>query len=361
MLDRGVELYNVAETLAGDARQVLDAQALAHLEANSPLDYAGYLQEPAEGLWLTRVPDGLRRRLNVSAYLNALQATGCEIRFNLLGGEAVITLQNTLRPAIVEVYQGAFLASWQVVDTVPTTLRIAPPGNLPLLEQITKTSRLPYDARLTRVLLPWRPPVRLISIEGHCEPPRPEQAPARRLLCYGSSITHGNTSVRPSATYASRLAQRLKADLVNLGFGGGAHLEPEMADYIASRDDWDAATLEMGINMLASFSVEEFAARVEYFVSTVAQKGKPIFCIDLYTCQWDAETGTEAADKLAAFRKVVSQAVARLNKPHVVHVAGRRMLPSLGYLTTDLVHPSPAGMEEIAANLAQTIKRHGPW
>ena len=361
MIYNDVELYNVAQTLTGDARQVLDAAALAHLQASNPVDHAGYLQLPEQGLWLTRVPDPLRRQLNPQAHTNALQATGCEVRFNLVGREALITLQNTLRPGIAEVYQGSFLVSWHVIGVEPTTLQLSLPGNLPLLEHLSKQSRLPYDARLTRILLPWRPPVRLLGIEGQFEPPRPEQAPARRLLCYGSSITHGNTSVRPSATYASRLAQMLKADLVNLGFGGGAHLEPQMADYIAARDDWAVATLEMGINMLASFSVQDFAARVEYFVSTVARVGRPLFCIDLYTCQWDAETGTEAAEKLAAFRKIVSQAVARLNMPHVVYVPGRRMLPSLGYLTVDLVHPSPAGMEEIARNLARTIKPRLNW
>ncbi len=361
MIYQDVKLYNVAETLSGDGEQVFDATALAQLRETNPVDYAGYREQRDKGFWLTRVPDSLRRQLNPSAHINALQATGCEVRFNLTGREATVTLQNALRPAIAEVYQGSFLVSWHVIGTEPTPLQISLPGNLPLLQQIATQSRLPYDARLTRILLPWRPPVRLLGIEGECEPPRPEQAPARRLLCYGSSITHGNTSVRPSATYASRLAQRLKADLVNLGFGGGAHLEPQMADYIASRDDWHVATLEMGINMLASFTVQDFAARVEYFISTVARSGRPVFCIDLYTCQYDAETGTEAALKLAAFRGIVSQAVARMNMPHVIYVAGRRMLPSLGYLTTDLVHPSPAGMEEIARNLAQTIQRHGNW
>jgi len=361
MIYNGFELYNVAQTLSGDAGQVLEAEALAWLQAGNPADYAGYLQQRGEGLWLTRVPDPLRRKLNPAAHINALQATGCEIRFNLVGQEAVITLQNALRPAIAEVYQGPFLVSWHVIGTEPTALPISLPANLPLLERISQQSRLPYDARLTRILLPWRPPVRLLGVEGQIEPPRPGQAPTRRLLCYGSSITHGNTSVRPSATYAARLAQRLKADLVNLGLGGGAHLEPEMADYIAARDDWDVATLEMGINMLASFTVREFAARVLYFVSTVARSGKPVFCIDIYTCQYDAETGTEAALKLADYRKVVSQAVTRLKMPQVTYVPGRRTLPSLGYLTTDLVHPSPAGMEEIASNLARTIKRQTAW
>lgn len=360
MIYQDAELYNVAQTLCGDVGQVLDAQALAWLRENSPFDYAS-VQDKGEGLWLTRVPDDLRRRLNPLGHLSALAAGGCEVRFNLLGQKAALTLRCTLQPGIAEVYQGPFLVSWHLIGGEPTTLQIALPANLPLLERLSQEAWMPYDARLTRVLLPGHPPVRLLSIEGHMEPPRPAQAPMRRLLCYGSSITHGAISVHPSASYAARLAKRLSADLVNLGFGGGAHLEPEMADYIAARDDWDIATLEMGINMLGWFTVQDFAARVEYFIATIARSGRPLFCIDVYTCQYDAEPGTETARKLAAFRKIVRRAVERMSMPHVLHVSGRRMLPSLSYLSSDLVHPSPAGMEEITRNLARTIRRHTRW
>src|SRR5690606_33281884 len=108
----------------------------------------------------------------------------------------------------------------------------------------------PFDARLTRVILPWQPPLRLHQPPvGDFEPPRREQLPRLRMLSYGSSITQGNGAITASGTYASRVSQLLGVDFINLGFGGGAHLEREMADYIASRTDWDLATLEMGINM----------------------------------------------------------------------------------------------------------------
>ena len=92
-------------------------------------------------------------------------------------GDEEMCGQNALRPAIAEVYQGSFLVSWHVIGTEPTTLQISLPGNLPLLQQIAKKCRLPSDARLARILHPWRPPVRLLEIEGECEPPHPEQAP----------------------------------------------------------------------------------------------------------------------------------------------------------------------------------------
>ena len=64
-------------------------------------------------------------------------------------------------------------------------------------------------------------------------------------------------------------AQLLGVDLINLGFGGGACLEPEIADYIAGRQDWDFASLELGINLLRQVEPEEFARRVDYFVERI--------------------------------------------------------------------------------------------
>lgn len=60
---------------------------------------------------------------------------------------------------------------------------------------------------------------------------------AIKRLAYGSSITNGALAVRPGDLYPARVARTLGVDHFNLGFGGGARLEPEMADWIAGRND----------------------------------------------------------------------------------------------------------------------------
>jgi lysophospholipase L1-like esterase len=311
-----------------------------------------------QGMSLCRIPNALRLQLNEAAMRNALQATGCELRFNLAdnrgdASEARIVLQSTESPSLVEIYQGPFLVDWHVVGLEPTEIVIAHPERQPMLEMLHGQHSLPFDPQLTRVLLPWRPPALLLSIEGETTLPRPEQTPPVTMLTYGSSITHGNSAIRPSGTWASRTAQRLGVDLLNLGFGGGAHLEPQMADYIAGRNDWHLATLEMGINLIGQIDANEFARRVAYFIPTIARAhpGKWIFCIDLFTCRYD----WEEKEKIAAFRRIVADQVAELGLPKLVHLSGADLLPSLPGLTADLVHPSPYGMEEIAQNLAAII------
>jgi len=61
--------------------------------------------ETGKGKIFCRIPNNLRLMLNDSAKNNALQATGSEIRFNMVGERVVITLLNTNpdQPSIAEV------------------------------------------------------------------------------------------------------------------------------------------------------------------------------------------------------------------------------------------------------------------
>jgi lysophospholipase L1-like esterase len=286
--------------------------------------------------------------------VNALQGTGSEVRLNLKQGKAKVVLRTSGGPGVVEIYQGSFLVGWDLVGPEGREIVVSPPGGLDELRRLTEERHLPFDAGLSRVMLPWRPPSQIVAIEGDIEPGRPEQAPARRYLAYGSSITHGSVSVRPSGMWAHRASQLLGADLINLGFGGGAHLEGGMADYIAARDDWHFATLEMGINLIGQIDAEEFRRRVDYFVETVARAHREewVFCIDLFTCGRDYARDA----KVAAFREIVRHKVRSLNLPRLVHLPGTDILTSPQGLTVDLVHPSPYGMEEMGRNVARLIR-----
>jgi hypothetical protein len=329
MVYGGVELYNVQELLE---------------------------DEQCEGRLPLRIPNDLRLRLNPSAQAAALACSGCEVRFNLKSDSARVVLKSREGPSIAEVYQGCFFRSWHPMGSQPAEISVELPENIDELDRVTKERNLPFDARLTRIILPCRPAAELIGIEGDFDLPRPGQTPSVKYLAYGSSITHFSAAVRPTGCYAQKMAQFLGSDVINLGFGGGAHLEPEMADYIAGRDDWDVATLEMGINLIWDIDVDEFAKRVDCFVGTISAShpDKWLFCVDLFTCELDFHHDP----KVAAFRNVVREKVEALNSPKVVYVPGTDMLTSANGLTADLVHPSPFGMEEIAANLSRIIRQH---
>jgi hypothetical protein len=75
--------------------------------------------------------------------------------------------------------------------------------------------------------------------------------------------------------------------------------------------------------------------------------------MDLFTFAADYDP---ASKKQNEFRRAVRNAVEKLNMPRLVYVDGREVLKTASGLTFDLVHPSPAGMEEMAVNLSNLIK-----
>ena len=325
---QNVELYNTVELLA---------------------------PETGVGKYMTRLPEKLRRSLNEAAESTALCAAGAEIRFNVEGKSAKVTLSSD-GLGMAEVFQGNFHVSWQMIDTRPTEFNVSLPENMNFLEKVTKERGLPFDPRLTRIILPFYAPIRLIGVEGETSLPRKSQTPKTKYLAYGSSITHGASALRPTGSYAMRTAQRLGVDLIDLGFGGGAHCESQIADYIADRGDWDFASLELGINMIGGFSTEEFTKRVEYLIERIAKAhpDKWVFAIDIFTY---ADDYNPAAKKQNEFRKAVENAVRKLDMPKLVHVDGREILKETSGLTFDLVHPAAAGMEEMACNLSRLIRK----
>lgn len=352
------ELHNIAELIDGPSEAILPENARVHIRSSNADGTLGpWAGIEANGRWICRIPDTVRRTLNGAAQMNAIQATGAEVRFTLPPeGEARIVLNSVQSPSIAEVWHGSFFAGWSIVGLENTEIAVTLPANLEELRQAATELAAAWDPTLVRVRLPWRPPCRIVSIEGDMALPSPELAPSRICLAYGSSITHGNTSVRTSAMYASRVAQRLDTDLINLGFGGGAHLEEEIATYIAEQTDFDFATFELGINLIARIEPDEFERRVDRFVDIVveAHGAKPLYFIDLFPCKYDYGTA-EMRNRVGIFRRIVREKVTAVQSKHVLHLDGRELLSGPDGLTADLVHPSPAGMETIASRLAAII------
>jgi len=335
MIFKNAELHNVEEIIKSE-------------------EHGGYL--------LSRIPERVRMRINDNAKKRALCGCGCEIRFNIKGDKVKITLkrlpgEKASSTGIAEIYYGSFQAPYtltpQYIGNEPVTFTIGKPENIELLERLTKEYHLPFDPNLVRVILPYDWDSCLINIEGECEPPNPRQVPKLRYLAYGSLISHGGSAMRPSGTYTMRIAQLLKADLINMSFAGSAQMDEAIADYIAERDDWDFATLELGVNVIKRWTVEEFKKKVDYFISKIAEnnKDKWIFCTDLYTNHADYE----GDKKIKEYREVVKSKVEELKLPKLVYYSGREMLTDVTGLSADLLHPSATGMEEISRNLAKFI------
>ncbi|UUZ86579.1 GDSL-type esterase/lipase family protein [Paenibacillus sp. P26] len=178
--------------------------------------------------------------------------------------------------------------------------------------------------------------------------------PSRRYLAYGSSITHGGDAVRPTGTYAMGIARALGCDLINLGFAGSAQMDIALAHYIANREDWDFATIEMGINVIDSWDTATFAGKVGDFLTVLASRrpDRWLFITDLYLNRRDFD----GSGKVKEYREAVQRAVHNLAFRRAVYIPGTRIVRSAPELTSDLVHPSAAGHEAMAARWVREIE-----
>lgn len=317
--------------------------------------------EKEDGLQLSRIPENVRVFLNENAKIRSFMPAGCELRFNLKSEKAKIYFKKIknvyknvyIENGICEVYFGDFFYFWYFIDENGREIEVKYPENIDKLKKIAEEKKLSFDPEVIRVILPHRCEIRIINIEGEFEIPKPNQIPKLKYLSYGSSITQGASSIRPTGTYPMKTAQILGVDLINLGFGGGAYLEKEIADYIAERNDWDFATFELGINMVLWSDVEEFEKRVNYFVETIVRKhsDKYLYFIDMFPFFMDFEK----EKKQEEFRKIVRNKVKEIDKENVIYISGFELLKSEKGLTFDLVHPASFGMEEIAFNLSTII------
>ena len=312
---------------------------------------------PGGGFLLSRLPAGVRAKVNERAQYASLSGSGTEIRFRMLGDRVKLVLgrdavSGGVSPAgIAEVFQGAYQGSYHVSPQIITTGRTELTFTRRSLEHllpIQEQERYPYDPELIRVLLPYDWANRLYTVEGETAPPLAGQVPDKRYLTYGSSITHGGCATMHSAAYASRLAPRLGMDLINLGMAGSAQMDEAMADYIAGRKDWDVATLEMGVNV-TDWPLDRFRETAERFVSRIAEAhpDRWIFCIDIFRNHNDYK----ANGLNDGFRQAVKDIVAKLDRPKVAYLNGLELLTQGSGLSADGLHPSDSGFAEMAERL----------
>jgi len=306
-----------------------------------------------DGFRLCRIPDSLRVKLNPLAQENAFQCSGVELRFRMISEEITLymrTVDDTeALPALI--YFGSFQGSWdqsaRAIGRGRSALHLRKPKNIPWLRRALHGRESIYDPDMVRIFLPCSMCI-YMGLDGTVEPPHAGDATNKRLLSYGSSITHGSLALGAHQSYVYQLARRLGCDSINLGLAGACHLEKEMGEYITSRKDWTVMTVEMGINMLDKFTEEGFRERVRAFVEIMRSDGRPVFVTSLF-----AYLG-ENQQKGMAFRRVVKEET----QGKLPFVDGLELMGDDTLLAEDLVHPAVEAHTMIADRWAAFIQEN---
>lgn len=318
------------------------------------------LHETGEGRRLQRVPEDVREQLNEGAQLRMRIPSSAEIRF-VCDGPVELALSSPGGEATVRPFWGPFQVGEPVtVGVEPTALEFDLPDQLREFNPETFDDQ-PFSPRVCRVRFGYEVPgsIHYHGVDGDTRPPHDDEVPSIQYLAYGTSITEGAAATADHLTYPARVARLLGVDTLNLGSGGSAFCERTLADYFASREDWNLATFSISVNMLgAGFSAEEFRDRVAYMIETVADTGRPVVAVTPFPLPPDLVGGTvpeEWSTTPETYRTVLRDVVAEAGHDNLSVLEGPDLLPDIGGYSTDLLHPGDDAMIRVGENLAAAL------
>ena len=309
----------------------------------------------SDGSQLWRISREVATTLSPRGQWMAQATLGGELRFVTDASHIEVQLSTRVGDAEVLVFQGERLvqAGWLQPGQV-TCLKLKPPERR-IVSLAEEPSR--FAPQVWRVMLAGYHSVfhGLDSSSTSIRLPQPEEQPITRWLAYGSSITAGSGSARCDLCYAQIAAQQLGVDVLNMGFGGSCHAEPELADFFADQMDWDFATLELGINMRDIFEPSEFEKRVGYMIDRLLNVSpqRPVVLISPFIA-WGSEI---QKNREAAYVTWMRQRVADDNTEHLHFIDGHSILNEYHLLNADLVHPGAQAHTLMGHRLAEQLNK----
>ncbi|WP_336207208.1 GDSL-type esterase/lipase family protein [Nonomuraea sp. LPB2021202275-12-8] len=162
---------------------------------------------------------------------------------------------------------------------------------------------LPDRDKDVEIWLPHNETTELVALRTDA-PVRPAPDRGRKVwLHHGSSISHGSDAAGPTATWPALAASLGGVELVNLGLGGSALLDPFTAR--ALRDTpADLISLKIGINLVNTdlMRLRAFTPAVHGFLDTIREghPSTPLLVVSPILCPIHEDTPGPSAPDLTA-------------------------------------------------------------
>ncbi|MEI8247233.1 MAG: GDSL-type esterase/lipase family protein [Lentisphaerota bacterium] len=205
------------------------------------------------------------------------------------------------------------------------------------------------------IILPYGDSVDVVGVttEGKAHFETPSQRPAKRLVAYGDSITHGFTASEVTSSYAFLFAQRMNWQIVNMGIGGRGSAAND-GTLIASQNG-DVVIMLIGVNdWQGGRPVASFKANMEGFIKNL-RKQQPLVPIIVITPLWvPASWKPKSANiDLEEYRKALREIVAAAGDANIRLVEGPALIDhDEKYFDKVAVHPNDKGFAMMAERLA---------
>lgn len=243
----------------------------------------------------------------------------------------------------------------------------------------------------------WLPHNERIEIlELRCDAPV-EPGPARPgpvWVHHGSSISHGSNAVRPTGTWPVVAARLAGVELVNVGFGGGALLDPFVARHLRDTPA-DLISLKLGINVVNAdlMRLRAFGPAVHGALDTIrdGHPTTPLLIVSPVLCPIHEDTPGPGAFDVEALRRgevrfratgdpaeraagkltlgVIRDELARIveqrraTDPHLHHLDGRFLYgepDAAAHPLPDALHPDAETHQVMGERFAASVLQREP-
>lgn len=177
------------------------------------------------------------------------------------------------------------------------------------------------------------------------------------ICFYGTSIVQGGCAARPGMNYPAILQRRLNWPVLNFGFSGSGHAEPEMAELLSELDPSVYV-----LDPLPNLSPKLVAERIEPFTRILrrVRPNTPIVIIENITPTntWRRHRGDpERADiKKNQILKMVCRRLCDGGTKQLHYIASDALLGDDFESTVDGVHPTDVGFMRIADALEPVLQ-----
>jgi len=179
----------------------------------------------------------------------------------------------------------------------------------------------------------------------------------KSIVFYGTSITQGGCASRTGMVHTAILGRRFHYPVINLGFSGNGHMEPEMADLLAELDPSVYV-----LDCLPNMNGQMVAERVAPFVKRLreAHPVTPILLVEDRTYS-DAFLVTPRQQQNVNNRRELHNVYSRLRSEgirHLHYLSGSRLLGDDhdNLATVDGSHPTDLGFMRQADAFYEALK-----
>lgn len=184
---------------------------------------------------------------------------------------------------------------------------------------------------------------------------QPMESPfVRKVVFFGSSITHGASASRPGMAFPARFGRDNGIDVCNLGFSGSCKLQEDLARLLAVTDA-DVFVLDAFSNP----SSDEIYARFDSFMDIVRKAHPHTPLVFLQTERRETRNFmTDYEAKEAAKQRAAEEVVRKRmeSDPYVYFVDSADFLGHDHIATVDGVHPTDVGFTRMLSVISPVIR-----